>query len=142
MPADLTVVRITAPGVTAPPNATWSSALRIGDAVHVSGVTARGPDGVARGDTVEGQTLVCFETLRLLLEAAGGGLHNVYKLVVHLVDMRAKDEVSAARALVFGPVYPCSTLVGTSALVFPDLLVEVDAFADLRVDLRRAVEPI
>jgi hypothetical protein len=36
----------------------------------------------------------------------------------------------------FGTPYPCSTLVAVSALVFPELTVEIDAFARLGVDLQ------
>lgn len=141
MPPEVEVVRIAVPGEASPPGATWSNCLRIGDAVHVSGITARGSDGrPIGGDDVEAQTLACFAVLRRRLEAAGGGLHSVYKLVIHLTDMSRKGGVNAARAATFGPVHPCSTLVGTTGLAFPDLLVEVDAFADLRVDLRRAVD--
>lgn len=140
-PEGLPVRRVTVPGEGTPPGATWSTCLVIGSAVHVSGITARGPGGVIRGgDSVEGQTRACLETLRARLEAAGGGLHCVVKLVIHLVDMTRKDGVNAARAALFGPVFPCSTLVGTPELAFPGLLVEVDAFADLRVDLRTATD--
>lgn len=141
MRPEVEVVRVAVPGETLPPGATWSNCLKIGDAVHVSGVTARDGDGAPiGGDDVEAQTLACFEVLRRRLEAAGGGLHCVYKLVIHLTDMSGKAGVNAARAAVFGPVAPCSTLVGASSLAGPGLLVEVDAFADLRVDLRRAID--
>ena len=140
-PDPLPVRRVTAPGEGTPPGATWSSCLVVGTAVHVSGITARGPGGVIRGgDSVDGQTRACIETLKARLEAAGGGLHNVVKLVIHLVDMEQKAGVNAARAALFGPVYPCSTLVGTPALAFPGLLVEVDAVADLAADLRTATD--
>jgi 2-iminobutanoate/2-iminopropanoate deaminase len=131
------VRRIVAPGVAEPPNATWSNGLVIGDEIVLSGITARGADGKAiGGDSVEKQTLAIFDRIRQLVEAAGGGVHNIYKLVVYVTDIARKDEVNAARAAFFKPIYPCSTLVEVSGLVFPDLLVEVDAFANLSVDLR------
>lgn len=140
-PDPLPVQRVSVPGEGTPPGATWSTCLVVGTQVHVSGITARGPSGIIRGgDSVEGQTWACIETLKARLEAAGGGLHNVVKLVIHLVDMNQKDGVNAARAALFGPVYPCSTLVGAPVLAFPGLLVEVDAFADLAVDLRAATD--
>src|SRR6185437_365318 len=122
-----------------PPGATWSNGLRVGDEIVLSGVMARGRDGRAIGGaSVEGQTTAILERIGALVEAAGGGLHNVYKLVIYVTDIRAKDEVNAARAAFFRPHYPCSTLLEVSGLVFPDLLVEVDAFANLNVDLRAA----
>ena len=55
-----------------------------------------------------------------------------------LTDIARKDEVNAARAAFFKPAYPCSTLIEVKGLVFPDLLVEIDAFANLAADLRAA----
>lgn len=124
--------------VPEPPDATWSNGLVVGDEMVLSGITARGADGKAiGGDSIEKQTLAIFERIRHLLEAAGGGIQNIYKLVVYVTDISRKDEVNAARTAFFRPTYPCSTLVGVSGLVFPDLLVEVDAFANLKVDLHR-----
>lgn len=129
--------KIAAPGVTEPLNATWSNGLVIGDEVVLSGITARGADGkTLGGDSVEKQALAIFDRIKQLVEAAGGGVHNIYKLVVYVTDIARKDEVNAARAAFFQPTYPCSTLVEVSGLVFSDLLVEVDAFANLSVDLR------
>ena len=105
----------------------------------MSGVTARGRDGrPVGGDSMKGQTLACFETIRARLEAAGGSLANVYKLVIYVTDIARKDEVNAARAHLFEPVYPCSTLVEVRAFAFPDLIVEIDAFANLDADLHAA----
>jgi 2-iminobutanoate/2-iminopropanoate deaminase len=80
--------------------------------------------------------------IQALLEAAGGGVHNIVKLVVYVTDIADKDEVGRARREFFAqaPVasYPASTLVAVQALVFPELRVEIDAFARLDVDLRTA----
>ena len=43
----------------------------------------------------------------------------------------------AARKAAFRPTYPVSTLVEVSGLVFPDLLVEIDAFANLDLSLQQ-----
>jgi 2-iminobutanoate/2-iminopropanoate deaminase len=134
-----TLAKISEPGLAEPPGATWSNGLRIGDEIVLSGVTARGGDGKAIGGaSVERQTMAILKRIKALLEAAGGGVHNIYKLVIYVTDIHAKDEVNAARAQFFKPHYPCSTLLEVSGLVFPDLLVEIDAFANLTVDLRAA----
>ena len=54
-----------------------------------------------------------------LVAYAGEGVHN------------------AARKAAFRPTYPVSTLVEVSGLVFPDLLVEIDAFANLDLSLQQ-----
>ena len=123
--------------VAATPGATWSNCLVLGQEVAVSGITARGADGVpVGGASMLGQAEAVFARLASLMEQAGGGLRNVYKLVIYVTDMARKDEVNEARRRCFRATYPCSTLIEVRGFVFPDLLIEVDAFANLGYDLQ------
>jgi len=127
--------KVIGPAASEPPGATWSNCLVIGNEIVLSGVTARGGDGSASGGaSVEGQTLAVLRRIVDLVEAAGGGVQNIYKLVIYVTDIARKDEVNAARSAFFEGIYPCSTLVEVKGLVFPDLLVEIDAFANFSVD--------
>lgn len=125
------------------PHASWSNALVVGQEVVLSGQTGH---PATRNAAQEGQplgayeqTLVVLKKIQALLEAAGGGVHNILKLVVYVTDIADKDEVGRARRDFFGQgPYPASTLVAVSALVFPELRVEIDATARLDVDLRSA----
>jgi 2-iminobutanoate/2-iminopropanoate deaminase len=102
----------------------------------MSGVTARGFGGKpAGGDNMKAQSLAIFDRIAALTMAAGGGLQCVYKLVIYVSDMSRKDEVNAARAETFRAAWPCSTLVEVKGFAFEGLLVEVDAFANLDVDM-------
>ncbi len=139
MASDLVVEKIKVPGAAEPPGTTWSNCLVIGDEIVISGQHARGLDGlpIGGGDLYQ-QAQASFAKIALLLEAAGAGMHNIYKLVIYVTDADNKAAVNRARAEVFGPVFPCSTLVGVGGFAFPGLLIEIDAFANRRVDLRRA----
>ncbi|SLN63595.1 RidA family protein [Oceanibacterium hippocampi] len=129
--------KIVAAEVPEPPGASWSNCLLIGREVVFSGVTARTADGnAAGGDSMAAQTAAIFAKIKAQLAAAGGRDGNIYRLVIYVTDIARKDEVNAARKAAFRDVYPCSTLVEVSGFVFPDLLVEVDAFANLDVDLQ------
>jgi enamine deaminase RidA (YjgF/YER057c/UK114 family) len=119
------------------PTATWSNCLVLGNEIALSGMTAR-PASIQQPLDPYQQTMVVLEKCRGLVEAAGGGIHNIYKLVIYVTDIAAKDDVNRARRDFFGAPFPCSTLVGVNALVFPELLVEIDAFARLDIDLRTA----
>jgi 2-iminobutanoate/2-iminopropanoate deaminase len=81
------------------------------------------------------QTLEVLRKLEALVVAAGGSKRNLIKLVIYLIHIDDKDEVARARREFFGEAFPCSTLVGVQALVFPELRVEIDAWARLDVVL-------
>lgn len=136
------VHRISAPVVPDLPTASWTSGWRIGNEVVMSGMTAHPAtrDAAAIGKLLDTytQTLLVLGKLAALVEAAGGHRHNMTKTVVYVTDIADKDAVGRARREFFGGVYPCSTLVAVSALVFPELTVEIDAWARLDVDLRMA----
>jgi 2-iminobutanoate/2-iminopropanoate deaminase len=124
-------------------HATWSNALVVGAEVVLSGQTAHPATQAAAqaGSPLSAyeQTLVVLRKIQALLEAAGGSIHNITKLVVYVTDIAHKDDVGRARREFFGQApWPASTLVAVQALVFPELVVEVDAFARLDVDLRQA----
>ncbi len=116
--------------------ATWSNCLVLGNEVVMSGVTANPETTVEAPLSTYDQTLVVLGKIRSLVEAAGGGVQNVYKLVIYVTNIEDKDEVGRARKAFFQSPYPCSTLVEVRALVFPSLTVEIDAFARLDVALR------
>ena len=134
--------RIQAPEVPDLPTASWTNGYRIGQEVVMSGMTGHPATRQAaeRGEPLGAyeQTLVVLNKLEALVTAAGGHRHNLVKTVVYLTDIADKDEVGRARRDFFGEHTPCSTLVAVQALVFPELRVEVDAWARLDVDLRQA----
>ncbi|SCK52194.1 Enamine deaminase RidA, house cleaning of reactive enamine intermediates, YjgF/YER057c/UK114 family [Variovorax sp. HW608] len=144
--AAMPVRRVACEAVPDLPHAIWSNALVVGQEVVLSGQTAHPAtrDAAQAGRPLGAyeQTLVVLRKVQALLEAAGGGIHNIVKLVVYVTDIADKDEVGRARRDFFAQLpecaYPASTLVAVSALVFPELRVEIDAFARLDVDLRTA----
>ncbi|RJF92236.1 RidA family protein [Noviherbaspirillum saxi] len=121
------------------PIATWSNCLVVGNEIALSGMTAHPASRQAELGTYD-QTMTVLKKIRALVEAAGGGIENIYKLVIYVTDIADKDEVGRARRDFFQAPYPCSTLIGVSGLVFPELKVEIDAFARLDIDLRTAVQ--
>jgi enamine deaminase RidA (YjgF/YER057c/UK114 family) len=132
------VARITTPEVGELATATWTNAFRIGDEVVMSGMTAHPATRQAAAPLgAYEQTLEVLRKLLAYVEAAGGNKRNLYKLVIYVTDIADKDEVGRARRDFFQAPYPCSTLVEVKGLVFPELKVEIDAWARLDVDLSR-----
>ncbi|MBN5494334.1 RidA family protein, partial [Pseudomonas aeruginosa] len=100
--------------------------------------------GVAGGPAADAhaQALVVLGKVKALLEAAGGHVGNLYKLNVYVSRIADKDAIGRARQEFFAGqgTFPASTLVEVSGLVFPELLVEIDAWARLDIDLANCDE--
>ena len=101
------IEKITSPHVAEPPPGRWSSALRVGDMLFVSGTVARALDGV----TIEGrneyeQAKVIFGKIRHLVEAAGGAMSDVVKMTIYVVNIKQNTEVWRARQEFFTGDFP------------------------------------
>jgi len=92
---------------------------------------ARGEDGkVVEGDEY-GQAKAIFVKMRGLIEAAGGTMSDVVKVVIFVTDIKNREQVWRARREVFTGDFPVSTLVEVAALASPDLKVEIEAIAHI-----------
>ncbi|MFC8506600.1 RidA family protein [Streptomyces sp. NPDC057411] len=99
--------------------------------VAVSGQCALDASGevVGAGDPAA-QAHRVFDNLRRCLAAAGAGFEDVVKLTYFVTDVAHLPAVRAARDAAFGAApLPASSAVQVSALVRPELLVEIEAFA-------------
>ncbi|WP_397448538.1 RidA family protein [Pseudomonas sp. NA-150] len=141
-----TALRVQTSAIPALANATWSSSLVLGNEVVMSGMTGH-PDtrkAEEAGSPLYAyeQTLLVLNKIRAVVEAAGGHIGNIYRLTVYVTDIADKNEVGRARRDFFEgfAIYPTSTLVEVSALVFAEVLVEIEAGARLDIDLRTAPE--
>jgi enamine deaminase RidA (YjgF/YER057c/UK114 family) len=102
-----------------------------GRLVAISGQVAFDEHGevVGAGDA-EAQARQVFENLRRCLAAAGATFDDVIKLTYFVTDVAHMPAIRAARDefLGTGPL-PASSAVQVAALVFPDLLLEIEALA-------------
>ncbi len=108
----------------------FNQGIRVGDTVYVSGQVGFDPDGnIVGGDDMAAQARQVFANIRTVLEMAGATMNDVVKITAFLTDLGRYAGYSAARAEAFPDRVPASTAVATPALVFPGLLVEVEAVA-------------
>jgi len=123
--------RVSSPQVPEPPPQTWSNCLVVGNQIFVAGMVARDGDKVLGGDSMYEQAKAVFAKIKNLLEAAGGRMDDIVKVLIFVTDIKRRDEVWTARREVFTGDFPVSTLVEVRALAAPELLVEVEAVAIL-----------
>ena len=104
----------------------YSRAVRVGAQVHVAGTAARGE--ALTGDAYV-QTQNILGTIRTALEQAGARVEDVARTVVYVTDIGDAELVARAHREVFGDVRPASTMVQVSALIRPEMRVEIEAYA-------------
>ncbi|GHB49025.1 enamine deaminase RidA [Streptomyces umbrinus] len=127
--AELT--RISAPDGVAPAAAYTHVVMGTGRFVAVSGQLALDEDGklVGQGDPAA-QARQVFENLRRCLASAGATFDDVVKLTFFVTDMAYMPAVRAARDEHISPGrLPAASAVQVAALVSPDFLMEIEAFA-------------
>lgn len=100
----------------------YSRAVRVGGHVVVAGTTGR-------GDDIATQTRDALRRIDIALREAGAALTDVVRTRMYVTDISMWRAVGAVHQEVFGDVRPVATMVEVSALISPELLVEVEADA-------------
>ncbi len=102
----------------------YSRAVRVGPHVAVAGTTGAGPAG-----DIAAQAADALRRIEIALEQAGAALSDVVRTRIYVTDISRWREVGDVHAQVFGATRPTSTMVEVSALIAPELLVEIEADA-------------
>jgi enamine deaminase RidA (YjgF/YER057c/UK114 family) len=105
----------------------YSRAIRVGRHIYFSGTTAAMPDGTIHAPGDGGAQLArCFEIIEEALSKLGASRFDVIRSRVYTTDVSQHESIGAAHKAFFGDHKPCLTLVGTSGLVHPDMVVEIE----------------
>ena len=113
----------------------FSRAIRVGDILYVAGTTALshiGGDYYSRPlpKTIEDQTRLTLDNIVMSVEAAGGTIDDIFKVVIMLKNPEDYTRMNAVRAEFF----PDTEMVSTtfcSPVMRDDILVEIEAMAVL-----------
>lgn len=108
----------------------FSRAVRVGPFISIGGTAPVGEDGrtVGVGD-VAAQTRQCIEIIKVALEQAGSGLHDVVRTRVILTDIDNWKAAIDVRKEYFRDVRPVDTIMAVDRFVNPEWLVELEADA-------------
>ena len=112
----------------------YCRAVRVGNVIEVAGTTATDGDQViGKGSTYE-QTKFILRKIEKALQEAGATIEDVVRTRMFVTDISQWEEIGRAHGEVFRTIKPAATMVQVSALINPELLVEIEATALLSAE--------
>lgn len=100
----------------------YSRAVRSGPHIAVAGTTGAGAD-------IAAQTRDALRRIEIALRQAGASMADVVRTRIFVTDIGQWRAVGAVHAEMFGHIRPVATMVEVSALISPELLVEIEVDA-------------
>ena len=110
----------------------YSRVVKVGNHVYVAGTTATGADGKIVGGPekdLRTQTMQTLQNIERALKMAGAEMRHVVRTRIFVTDISRWEECGRVHGEFFGEIRPVATMVGVTALVSPEMLIEIEADA-------------
>lgn len=117
------------------PKGTFSQAVRAGNLIYTTGLTARDVTGkiIGKGD-VRVQARQVFENIKNILASQGATMDDVVKRTIYMRDIKQLPEVYKVMSEYFTnpSSFPACSCIQPANLADPDYLVEVEVVAAVK----------
>lgn len=110
----------------------YSRAVIDGDFAFVAGTTGYDYATMVIPADVTSQTRNCFKTIEAALKEGGFAMADVVRATYYITDSKDADAVLAVCGEVLGEIRPAGTLLVVSALLKPEIKVEIEVTAKRR----------
>lgn len=107
----------------------YSRAVRVGNIIEVAGTTATEGERIISPGNAYKQTKYIIQKIETALNEAGATLNDVVRTRMFVTDISKWEEVGKAHGEFFREIKPAATLVEVTALIDPDLVVEIEVTA-------------
>ena len=110
----------------------YSRAVIDGDFAFVAGTTGYDYATMTMPEDVTSQSRNCFKTIEAVLEEGGFAMADIVRATYYITDIKNADAHFAVCGEVLGKIRPASTILVVSALLKPEMKVEIEVTAKRR----------